>query len=168
MTTESSLILTKKEIFQKIKRIAYEIYEKNYKEKKLIIAGIPETGYVFAKYLSKELKEIAPFEVHLIKVKINKSNPASGEIIIDGEKNLLNKSALILVDDVLNTGRTFLYSLKPILESEVKKVQTAVLIDRGHSMFPISANFVGYELSTTLNEHIEVNLSKGKEGVYLY
>jgi len=168
MTTESNLILNKKQIFQKIKRIAFEIYEKNYKEKNLIIAGIPDAGYVFAQYISQELKEIAPFEIHLIKVKIDKENPAKNKINLDCDLNLLKKSVLILVDDVLNTGRTFLYSLKPILEADIKKVQTAVLIDRGHSQFPISADFTGYELSTTLNEHVEVVLEKGQEGVYLY
>lgn len=168
MTKTSTLILNENKVFQKIKRIAFEIYEKNYKEKKIIIAGIPETGYVFAEYLLKELKEISPFELHLIKVNVNKENPAKGNITIDCDIKLLKNSTLILVDDVLNTGRTFLYSLKPIIEANVKQVQTAVLIDRGHSLFPISADFTGYALSTTLNEHVEVVLKKGKEGVYLY
>lgn len=168
MTKESNLILSKNEIFQKLKRIAYEIYENNYLEKKLVVAGIPETGYKIAQLLIKELKEISPLELHLIKVNIDKENPANSEISLDGDIKLLKKASLILVDDVLNTGRTFLYSLKPILETEVKKVQTAVLVYRGHSLFPISADFTGYELSTTLNEHIEVMLDEGKEGVYLY
>ena len=168
MTKESNLILSKNEIFQKLKRVAYEIYENNYLEKKLILAGIPDTGYKIAEILIRELKEISPQELHLIKVNINKQDPANSEISLDCDIKLLKKAPLILVDDVLNTGRTFLYSLKPILEADVKKVQTAVLVYRGHSLFPISSDFTGYELSTTLNEHIEVVLDKGKEGVYLY
>lgn len=168
MTKESNLILSKNEIFQKLKRVAYEIYENNYLEKKLILAGIPDTGYKIAQILIRELKEISPQELHLIKVNINKQDPANSEISLDCDIKLLKKAPLILVDDVLNTGRTFLYSLKPILEADVKKVQTAVLVYRGHSLFPISSDFTGYELSTTLNEHIEVVLDKGKEGVYLY
>ena len=168
MTKASTLILNEKQVFQKIKRIAYEIYEKNYQEKKLIIAGIPESGYLLAEHIIRELKEISPLELHLIKVIVNKENPAADEVSIDCNIKLLKKSTLVLVDDVLHTGRTFLHSLKPIIEADVKKVQTAVLIDRGHCMFPISSDFTGYELSTTLNEHVEVVLKKGKEGVYLY
>lgn len=168
MTKERNLILSQKEVFQKVKRIAYQIYENNYKEKKLLIAGIQETGYLFAKMLVDELKVISPLELHLIKIEIDKSNPATSEVILDCDIKLIKKSSMILVDDVLNTGKTFLYSLKPILEADVKKVQTAVLVYRGHSMFPISADFVGYELSTTLNEHIQVVLEEGKEAVYLY
>lgn len=168
MTKESNLILSKDQILQKLKRIAYEIYENNYLEKKLIVAGIPETGYKLAQLLIQELKEISPLELHLIKVNITKENPANSEISLDCDIKLLKKASLILVDDVLNTGRTFLYSLKPILQADVKKVQTAVLVYRGHSLFPISSDYTGYELSTTLNEHIEVVLEDGKEGVYLY
>src|SRR5690606_1989047 len=122
----------------------------------------------FAGLLIRELESISPLELHLVKVNIDKGHPTSKEITLDCDVKLLKKASLILVDDVLNTGRTFLYSLRPILQADVKKVQTAVLVYRGHSLFPISADFTGYELSTTLNEHIEVVLDKGKEGVYLY
>ncbi len=168
MTKTNTLILDDKKVFQKIKRIAYEIYEKNYQEKKLIIAGIPETGYLLAEYIMKELEAISPFELHLIKVNVNKAHPSQDEVTIDCDIKLLKKTTLILVDDVLNTGRTFLYGLKPIIDADVKKVQTVALIDRGHSLFPISSDFTGYELSTTLKEHVEVVLKKGKEAVYLY
>ncbi len=168
MTKTSTLILDKKKVFQIVKRIAFEIYEKNHQEKKLIIAGIPESGYMLAEYLMKELKEISPIELYLVKVNVNKKDPASNEVTIDCDKKLLRKTALILVDDVLNTGRTFLYALKPIIDADVKKVQTVALVDRGHSLFPISSDFTGYELSTTLKEHVEVVLKKGSEGVYLY
>ena len=69
---------------------------------------------------------------------------------------------------MLNSGRTLVYSLKPFLNIEIKKIQIAVLVDRGYKSFPVAADFVGYALSTTLKEHIEVVLDdQEKFGVYL-
>jgi pyrimidine operon attenuation protein/uracil phosphoribosyltransferase len=73
-----------------------------------------------------------------------------------------------VVDDVLNTGRTLMHSLKPLLAIEVKKIQIAVMVDRSHRAFPVAAGYVGYSLSTTIQEHIEVVLEEGERfGVYL-
>jgi pyrimidine operon attenuation protein/uracil phosphoribosyltransferase len=74
---------------------------------------------------------------------------------------------VIVVDDVLNTGKTMLYSLIPLVNDKARKIQTLVLVDRNHISFPVKANYVGTALSTTLQEHIEVTISKGKVDVYL-
>ena len=166
--TKDNLILNKKQVMQKVIRIAYEIYENNYKEKRLVIAGISGEGFKLASLLMKELKKIAPFELMLIRVDIDKKNPAKSEIGINCDLNTLHRSCLVLVDDVLNTGRIFLHSLKPFLNIDVKKIQTAVLVNRQHKLFPVSADFTGYELSTTLNDHIQVILDREQFGVYLY
>lgn len=167
-TVEDNLILNKKQVMQKVIRMAYEIYENNYKEKKLVIAGISGEGFTLAKLLVRELKKISPFELQLVRVDIDKDNPAKSEININCDLKTLNRSCLILVDDVLNTGRIFLHGLKPFLNIDAKKIQTAVLVNRRHKLFPISADFTGYELSTTLNDHIQVILDKEQFGVYLY
>jgi pyrimidine operon attenuation protein/uracil phosphoribosyltransferase len=75
---------------------------------------------------------------------------------------------LVLVDDVLHTGRTLVQSLRPFLDVNVKKIETVALINRSHKLFPIHANYTGYELATTLNDHIEVVLDSENFGVYLY
>jgi len=167
MTSAENLILNKQQIQQKISRIAYEIYENNYLEKKLYVAGIP-SGYKLAKLLAKELKKISPFEITLLKIEISdeKTGPKSIEVDCDPEE--LKDEVLILVDDVLHTGKTFLYSLRPFLDVDVKKIETVVLVNRSHKLFPISSDYIGYELSTTLNDHIEVVLDTGNFGVYLY
>ena len=167
MITTENMILNKQQIQHKISRIAYEIYENNYLEKKLYVAGIP-TGYNLAKLIVKELKKITPFEITLLKIEFAQSKPAEEVIKVDCDPKELKGKVLILVDDVLHTGRTFLHSLRPFLNVEVKKIETAVLVDRSHKLFPISSDYVGYELSTTLNDHIEVVLEPGKFGVYLY
>jgi len=163
-----SQILSKKKVLQKIRRMAFEIYENNFEEQEIVIAGIENMGYIFAQLLSEEIKKISPLKVELIKIKLDKKSLIQGDVQLDTNSNL-NAKVLILVDDVLNTGRTLVHSLKPFLSIALKKIQTAILVDRNHRSFPISADFVGYSLSTTVKEHIEVVLdNETKFGVYLY
>ena len=79
----------------------------------------------------------------------------------------LAQRSVILVDDVLNTGKTLAYSLPAFLNAPIKKLETFVLIHRNHHIFPISVDYVGYELSTTLHEYVEVALTPNRMGVYL-
>lgn len=167
MKNKSNLILNKAQVSQIITRIAYEIYENNFKEKELVIAGIAGQGYALGEMLARELKMISPIKIKLLKVEVNKEKPSLSEIRINCDLKDLHKKTIILTDDVLSTGQTMAYSLKPFLEAEIEKMETAVLINRSHKIFPISANYKGYELSTTINEHIEVNLIEQKE-VYLW
>jgi len=162
-----TLILNSKQIEQKINRIAFQIYENNYGEKEIIVAGISDNGYLFAKRIADVLQKISPIKAKLIEIKINKENPAASEIKISLTDKELKNKVIILVDDVLNSGRTLIFGAKPFLISPVKRLTTAVLVDRGHNRYPIKADFVGLSLSTTLQEHITVELKKGKESVYL-
>src|SRR5688572_10552305 len=166
MIAERSLILDAAQVKQKIRRMAYEIYEHNFKEKNIIMAGIEGQGYVLAKLLVKEVESISPVKATLVKVSLDKSAPQQSEVVLDCEIKSLKKKCIILVDDVLNTGRTFIYGLKPFLDIEVKKIEIAVLVNRSHTLFPVYPQYTGYELSTTIRDHVEVNL--GKEiAVYL-
>lgn len=168
MTATTTLILTQKQTLQKIKRIAYEVYENNFQEEEIILAGIYDKGYLFAKMLQQELDVISPLKSTLVKVSLDKLSPLQSDIHLDCDLNLLRNKVVILLDDVLNTGRTLVYSLKPFLNVEIKKIHTAVIVDRNHKQFPISATYVGYTLSTTIQEHIEVVLEdKERFGVYL-
>ena len=167
MTSTDNRILDKRQVQQKISRIAYEIYENNYLEKIIYIAGIP-SGYKLARLLAKELKKISPIEISLIKIEFEQESPSDTSIKVNCNPKDLKGKVLILVDDVLHTGRTFMHSLRPFLDVDIKKIETVVLIDRSHKLFPISSDYTGYELSTTLNEHVEVVLDPGKFGVYLY
>jgi len=161
------LILNKRETLQKIKRIAFEILESNLHEKEIIIAGIYDKGYMFAELLEKEFNLISKIKTTLVKVSLDKTSPMQSEITLDLDLKLLKNKTIILTDDVLNTGRTLAYCLKPFLNIPIKKLQVAVIVDRQHKLFPIDADYVGYSLSTTLKEHIEVNFDKAYLGVYL-
>ena len=163
-----TLILNNKQIQQKINRMAYEIYENNYDEKEIIIAGIADNGYFLAKRIAEVLKKIAPMEIRLISIKLDKKNPVAGEVKIDLTDKELKNKVIVLVDDVLNSGKTLIFGAKPFLSTSVKRLITVVLVDRGHNRYPIKADFVGLSLSTTLREHITVEIDKvGKEAVYL-
>ena len=168
MTATATLILTQKQTLQKIKRIAYEVYENNFQEEEIILAGIFDKGYLFAQLLQQELNAISPLKSTLVKVSLDKLAPLQSDIHLDCDTSVLRNKVVILLDDVLNTGRTLVYSLKPFLNIEIKKIRTAVIVYRNHKQFPISADYVGYALSTTIQEHIEVILEGNERfGVYL-
>ena len=133
--------------------MAYEIWEHNSDEKELVLIGIEKGGKVLADNLTEILREISPLELVCISVNINKKNPLNHAL--DFEENLSGR-AVVLVDDVANSGKTIMYSLHAILSYDLKKVMVAVLVDRKHKSFPISSDIVGHTVATTLQNHIEV------------
>jgi len=160
MPTKKTLILNKTQIHQKSKRIAYQILEDNFDEKNIVLVGIADRGYIFAKRLQVILQEIAADkEIELIKVNIEKEK-RSLEATIDQPVEIAKDKAVIIVDDVLNSGRTLAYALGMFINVPLKKMRTAVLIDRSHHIFPIFSDFYGLKLSTILKEHVKVCLEE--------
>ncbi len=159
-------ILNKAEIQDKIKRISYEIYEENFESKSLIICGIEKNGSEIARKVIKELKSICNIKIEFISISLNKKNPLNS-IKIESSKNKIKDKPIILIDDVSNTGKTLIHIIKELIEFEPKKINTAVLVNRDHSLFPIKINFIGLSLSTSINNHIEVVLNKNDIGAYL-
>ena len=163
---KSIQILDQAQIKQKIDRIAYQILEDCFDEKEIIIAGIASRGYVFAQKLEKVLSKISKIKCTLVEITLDKDSTnlvASTNIPVSQCKN----KTIILVDDVLNSGRTLLYGLSVFLNFPTKKIRTAVLVDRSHKLFPISTDYAGYTISTVSQEHISVVFDKNKEAVYL-
>lgn len=168
MASSPQLILTAGQIRQKVRRIAFQIYENNFDEAAIVLAGISGEGFVFAQRLHDELQQIAPFSITLLQIELDKSQKAQPPISLVGEAVDLTNAIVIVTDDVLNTGRTLVFSLQPFLAVSVRKLQIAVLVDRNHPRYPVAADYKGYALSTTLAEHVEVVLSNAeREGVYL-
>ena len=168
MTTRKLLILNTIQIQQKIDRMAYQILEDNLQETELILAGIVDHGYTIALRLKKVLEQISEIKIILMKIELDKDSThlkAETDLEISEAEN----KVIILVDDVLNSGRTLAYGLGIFLDVPLKKLRTLVLIDRNHRIFPVSSDFTGLELATVLKEHVEVVLDKeGEEdGVYL-
>ena len=159
-------ILNKRAIAQKMKRIALEVVEQNLDEKELIIAAVNGNGEVVASNLAQELKKIHDFTIHMTTIQLNKKNPL--EVSLKDSIDLDNKSILV-VDDVANTGRIILYAMKAFLNATPKKIQTFVLVERSHKLFPIQNDYTGLSVTTTLQEHIAVE-TNGAEitGAWLY
>ena len=156
----SNRVLDAIKVNQKITRIAYEIFENNFKEKSIIIAGIDGQGFVLAKQIASELGKTSPLQIRIVKVSLDKLSPQQSEVTLDAENKDIKKKCIVLVDDVLNTGRTLAYGMKPFLNTEVKKIEVAVLVNRSNTLFPITPTYTGYELATTLTDHVEVILGK--------
>ena len=160
-------ILTHQQIEQKITRIAFQIYEDNYTEKKLIIAGIANNGFIFAELLAKQLKSISNFEIVLQELQIDKKNPIINETTLGLEAKDFKNQVIIVVDDVLNSGKTMMYGLKHFLVAPVKKLSTAVLVNRSYKRFPVHADYLGMNLATTMKERIEVTFEKENYSAFL-
>ena len=88
-------------------------------------------------------------------------------IEISASHEELKDAYIVLVDDVINSGKTLQFALVEMLKFPTKAIKTVTLVDRKHRRFPIKANFVGLSLSTTLKERVEVDLTIGKETAYL-
>lgn len=167
MPEKKILILDKKQIQQKVTRMAYQIWEDNLDEKELVIAGIINSGYILAKYLQDELQRISGIKVVLMKISLDKDIShlkADTDLPIESCTN----KVVVLVDDVLNSGRTLAYGLGVFLNIPLKKLRTAVLVNRSHRNFPISSDYTGLDLATIIKEHVDVVLNNSEEdAVYL-
>ena len=159
-------ILDRQAIVQKMRRMALEVAEQNLDETELIIAGINGNGEIVAKNLATELLKIHSFKIQTTTIQLNKKNPL--EVSLADSLDFANKS-IIVVDDVANTGRIMLYALKPFLQSYPKKIQTLVLVERSHKLFPIQNDYTGLSITTTLQEHIAVETAQDEiTGAWLY
>lgn len=161
-----NIILTQQQIQQITKRIAYQIYETFVDETEIVIAGIAKSGYTFAQKISDEVSKISDIKVVLGKVEVNKQNPLQ-EVKTDLAQSDYENKAIVLVDDVMNSGATLVYGVKYFLEVPLKKFKTAVLIDRSHKKYPVKADFKGISLSTSSLEHIQVVFNENEEYAYL-
>ena len=162
---EKKYILSRSAVAMKLRRIAYEILENNRGENHIILAGIHDSGSVLASQLQSILTEISPLSTQLITISFDKKHPSV--IDISNQIDFTDK-VIIIIDDVTNSGKTLLYALKPFLEYYPRKIQTLVLVERSHKTYPIHPDYVGLSLSTTLQEHIFVEVTNNEiSGAYL-
>lgn len=166
MTTgEKKYILNQAVAEQKMRRMALEIMENNQEEKELTLAGIRESGSVVARNIQRMIHEIADVKTELITITLDKRLP---EDIVLSNSFDFNDKVIIVIDDVANSGKTLLYSLKPFLAYHPKKIQSLVLVERSHNSFPVRSDYVGLSIATTLQEHIYVEVEGDKvKGAYL-
>lgn len=152
-------------------RIAYEILEKNKGMENIVLVGIRTGGVFLAERLQKKMSDIERGTIPLGILDItlyrddiygSKKKPHLGETKINFS---LDNKIVILVDDVLFTGRTIRAAMDALIDfGRPKMIQLAVLIDRGHRELPIRADFVGKNLPSSLWEAVRVDLVE-KNGV---
>ena len=159
-------ILNKQQIAQKILRLSWQIYENNFEEKEIVLVGIGEKGFLIAESVKSHLSKISHFKTILSKISFSSDESLNNIKLSLDEDEYKNKS-VILIDDVLHSGKTLMYASKPFLNTTLKKMAIMVLVNRDHNSFPIKAKYVGLSLSTTLKEYIRVDLSNKNSGVYL-
>jgi pyrimidine operon attenuation protein / uracil phosphoribosyltransferase len=168
---KKNIILDSDQIHRKLQRIAREFLEAHHSEKELILIGIEGQGLEMASRLHEIVKSISQLNVRFGKMKLNKKAPLNSEVVCSFSKADLKNKVVIVIDDVLYSGKTLIYAVKHILDSEPKGVYTTVLVDRIHRSFPIHADYFGLTLSTNHKENITVNLSQSgssiQEAVYL-
>lgn len=161
-----TVVLNQIQVNQKIDRLAFQIHENHYNETEIIIAGIADNGFRLAELLRDRLANFSDVKVTLVPVQVNKKNPYDTRPSVDLKREEVEDKVVILVDDVLNSGKTLIYGIKYFLEVRLKALRTVALVDRDHKRFPVKADYVGLLLSTTLLEHIKVDLGD-EMAVYL-
>lgn len=159
-------ILDKNQLQQKVNRLAWQIYERNHMESEIVVVGIQKRGVELAKRISKFISSISEIKVIEATVKLDKDNPYDSDLVFNLNSTDIENKVVILVDDVLNSGKTLMYASSEFLEVPLVKLSTVVLVNRNHNRYPIKADYEGMSLSTTMKEHINVVFGK-EEGVYL-
>ena len=153
-------ILTREEATHKLQRLALEIAEQlQGDDAELVIIGIRKSGMVIAEKIGELIKPYLQIPIEIIAAVLDKDMPVDVELskAVD-----FNQKNIIIMDDVANSGKTLLYALKPLLNYHPKRIQTLVLVERMHKLFPVKPDYVGLSVATTLQDHIEVEVADGE------
>ncbi len=159
-----------------ITRLAHEILEKHGGTENIALLGMRTRGEFLAKRIHGKIKEIDGADVNLGTLDVTlyrddfRTRLKQPEISVTDVTFDLNGKDIILIDDVLYTGRTARSALDAIMDlGRPQTVRLCVLVDRGHRELPIKADFVGKNIPTSINEEVKVQMKEidGEDAVYL-
>ena len=142
----------------KLRRIAYEVYEANFGLRELVIVGLNDRGASLAAQLAEVLTDISPIKISPLRARMN-DETESVNLLDDNASEVIKGKVVLIVDDVLYSGRTMFHAIASVMEHSPSRVQTAVLIDRGHRNIPVTHDYVGMLLATSLKQHVSVEIS---------
>jgi pyrimidine operon attenuation protein/uracil phosphoribosyltransferase len=152
---------------RKLRRIAHQLLEEHHREESLVLVGVAPRGALLAQRLAERLLAIAPeLHIDLAELRLDKDHPHAAPVNISIDREALHDRVVVLVDDVLMSGRTLMHAAAYLVQVPLKKLTTVVLVDRRHRTFPIRADIVGLTLSTTVQDHITVEFG-AEDTVYL-
>ena len=152
-------ILDHKKIIRICNRLAYQIIENSENKKSIILVGIKEKGYEVSKLIMQELNKICSNKIILRYIEIDKTSPKNS-LKCNLESTFKSSEKVFLIDDVLNTGKTLMYSVNKLLDYDFNSIKTVVLIDRNHKKFPVKVDFKGISLSTNYDDIVKLNFKK--------
>lgn len=153
-------LLDHQQIARKVDRLAMEILERNTTEEELFIIGVNTRGMELARRLLEGLRMISTAPVHLRKLTIDPEHPLDPGPVLEGDVQDFTNCAVLVVDDVANTGRTLFYALKPLQAVLPRKIEVAVLVDRKHKAWPVYVTYRGMDLSTTIGNNVLVKFGE--------
>ena len=159
-------ILGQDRINKIIKRIAFQIHEKNQNESEIILIGILKNGFILSNLIEKELQKISKSKIQLLSIKVNKKSPLNS-VELSSDLNKIKNKSLVLIDDVLNSGKTLIHCVKYLLDVPLANFNTVVLIDRNHKKYPIKIDFKGLSLSTSIKENVSVVFDKNNSYAFI-
>ena len=167
MANKTTKLVDASEISNIIKRISHEIVETNTNSSNLAIIGIKSRGDIIASRIANEISKISndDFSLGTIDVTFHRddyrTNLGSPKVGISDINFDVNGKDIILIDDVLYTGRTIRAAMDEVFTyGRPNSIHLAVLVDRGHRELPIKAEFVGKNFPTAGNEHIHVHVEE--------
>lgn len=147
--------------------MAYELSEKLIDYSEVHFVGIQTGGSTFAKILQAKVEAILDIEIGYSDLSLNKKDPAGSILISPAFTTQNSNSCLVLIDDVLQSGRTMTYALAECMGHKWDGIITCVLVDRQHGKYPVKADVAGMSLSTTLQENIDVTWNGNQADVFL-
>ncbi len=165
--SEKTEIMDEQGVIRAITRISHEIIEKNKGVEDVVLIGIQRRGVPLAKRISAKIREVEGIEVQVgvldITLYRDDLSMLNEHPIINGTEIDFSVTGkiIILVDDVLYTGRTVRAAIDAIVDlGRPKMIQLAILIDRGHRELPIRADYVGKNVPTSKNEVVHVKVEE--------
>lgn len=149
-------------------RMGHQVIEQFFGFEELFIIGVREQGFLLAQMLHDQISKENKLKTKVLGLKLEKHQSRQPAIQFDSSLPDLTGIPILLVDDVLNSGRTLAYCMEPLVKYAVPSLLVAVLVERIYRQFPVSASITGIQLSTTLEENVVVHLDgEGEKGVFI-
>lgn len=157
---EKNKLLTTEVAKEKLHRLSLEIAERLEEDtSSILLIGIKKNGTAIAQSIRFFLQKYISADIEISEMTFDKADLRTSHIT--GDNNFSDKH-IILIDDVSNSGRTLLYALKPLLDHLPKKIETLVMVERMHKLYPIHSDYVGLSIATTQHDYVSVEVENGK------